>query len=185
MSTALERLNSRQNVNENKLSRQEKRKARRNAKKGKTYKERNGTTRVGDFLRGLKNAAPELVEAAGKITGIPGLQALGELISGDAQLTDFEKQIALKELEMDMIEMQELTKRLQSDNEHLITRLVRPVSYAFVLLNLGILMYFDGNVGEFTIDKEWLPTIKSLALTMTGFYFGSRGIEKVIKTMNG
>jgi len=91
-------------------------------------------------------------------------------------------EIALKILEMDLIEMQEITKRLESDNEHLITMLVRPVSYGFILLNLAFLMYFDGNIGDFQISKEWIPVIQSLAGTMTIFYFGSRGLEKIMQT---
>ena len=40
----------------------------------------------------------------------------------------------------------------------------------------------DGNLGAFTIDKAYVPVIQSLFGTMTIFYFGSRGIEKVMKT---
>lgn len=71
---------------------------------------------------------------------------------------------------------------MEDKKEHSITRLVRPTSYAFVLLNLTFLMYFDGNVGNFTISKEWIPVIQYLAGIMTMFYFGSRGIEKIMKT---
>mgnify|MGYP005850982737 CR=1 FL=1 len=153
-----------------------------------TYKEKNGTTRVGDALRWLvdngKKVAPELLNIAGNITGIEGLENLANKIKGTTTLTEFDKKIVLEQLEMDKIEMQELTKRLQSDNEHPITRLVRPITYAFILLNMALLMYFDGNIGDFTVDAEWKPIIKNLAQVMTIFYFGSRGIEKVFKTLN-
>jgi len=146
-----------------------------------TYKQRNGTTRVGDFLRGVKDVAPEILALAGSVTGIPQLELLGDAIRGDKGMSDLNKQLALKELEKDMVEMQELTKRLVSDNEHSITRLVRPVTYAFILLNVGIVVYFDGNVGTFHMDEAWRPLLIDLAKVMTYFYFGSRGAEKIVK----
>ncbi len=149
-----------------------------------TYREKNGTTRVGDFLRGVKDVAPELLTIAGKVTGLPGLELVGDLIRGDEHMSDINKQLALEELKLDMTEMQELTKRLQSDNEHPVTRLVRPISYGFILLNLALLMYFDGNIGDFEINPEYIPVIKYLSGVMTMFYFGSRGIEKVMKEFN-
>lgn len=153
-----------------------------------TYREKNGTTRVGDALRWVVDkggkVAPELLDIAGTVTNIEGLENLADKIRGTKTLTDFDKKIVLEQLEMDKVEMQELTKRLQSDNEHPVTRLVRPITYAFILLNMALLMYFDGNLGEFSVDSEWKPIIKYLAGIMTMFYFGSRGIEKVFKTIN-
>ena len=86
-------------------------------------------------------------------------------------------------MENDMIEMVEVTKRLGMDNEHTITRLVRPVTYGAMFLMFLACVFFDGNLGEFTIDKAYVPVIQSLFGTMTIFYFGSRGIEKLMKTI--
>jgi len=41
---------------------------------------------------------------------------------------------------------------------------------------------FDGNMGSFTINKMYINPIESLFTTMTVFYFGSRGLEKMMKT---
>ena len=104
-----------------------------------TYKELNGATRVGDALRWLgkqgKAFAPELLNLAGTVTGISGLNELGDAIRKDGDLSDVDKELLLVEMKYDMVEMEEVTKRLQS-----------------------------------------------LFGTMTVFYFGSRGIEKVMKT---
>ena len=160
-------------------------------KKKISHKERTGKTRVQVFLEGLKDVSPVLLDVAGTITGVGGLSVLADKIRSEGGgpekglgLTDLQAQIALKELDIDIQEMQELTKRLLSDNEHPITRLVRPLSYAFILLNLGFLMYFDGNVGDFQLEKEWIPMIKYLAGIQTMFYFGSRGAEKIMKLVN-
>ena len=151
-----------------------------------SYKDKNGTTRIGDAIRWLvkqgKNVSPEILDLAGSITGIKQLNALGDVIRGDKQLDPQDKQLLLQEMENDMVEMVEVTKRLGMDNEHAVTRLVRPVVYGAMFLMFLMCVFFDGNVGEFTIDKVYIPVIQSLFGTMTIFYYGSRGIEKVMKT---
>ena len=151
------------------------------------YKDKNGTTRVGDALRWLvkqgKSVSPELLDLASNITGIKQLSSLGDAIRGDKNLLESDKNILLQEMENDMIEMVEVTKRLQIDSEHAITRMIRPVSYAAMFVLFMAIVLLDGNLGAFTIDKAYVPVIQSLFGTMTIFYFGSRGIEKVMKTM--
>lgn len=154
-----------------------------------TYKEINGATRVGDALRWLakqgKNYAPELLQVAGSVTGISSLNKLGDAIRNDGELSDLDKELLLQEMEYDMIEMEEVTKRLSMDNEHTITRLVRPVVYGCMFIMFLSMVFLDGNIGDFSIDKAYVPVIQSLFGTMTVFYFGSRGIEKVMKTFKG
>ena len=95
-----------------------------------------------------------------------------------------DKEIALELLKQDAIEMQEVTKRLESDNEHNVTRLVRPISYAAMFVLYMACIFFDGNLGDFQIKGQYIPSITSLFSTMTIFYFGSRGLEKIMKTVN-
>lgn len=77
----------------------------------------------------------------------------------------------------------EITKRWTSDNEHIVTRLVRPISYASVLALFGIIVVADGNMGEFTVNGVYVPVIESLLAIMTVAYFGSRGAEKISKSL--
>ena len=146
-------------------------------------------TNVGNALRWLvkqgKNVSPELLDLAGNITGIKQLSTLGDAIRGDKNLPEEDKTILLQEMENDMIEMVEVTKRLQIDSEHAITRMIRPVSYAAMFILFMSVVLLDGNLGAFTIDKAYVPVIQSLFGTMTIFYFGSRGIEKVMRTIKG
>ena len=143
-------------------------------------------TSVGNALRWLgkqgKSFAPELLQMAGAVTGIESLNKLGDAIRGDQQLENVDKELLLRELEIDMVEMEEVTKRLGMDNEHTITRLVRPVVYGSMFIMFLSMVFLDGNIGDFTINKAYVPVIQSLFGTMTVFYFGSRGIEKVMKT---
>ena len=151
----------------------------------KELKNNGKGTAVGNALRFLvkqgKNIAPELLDIAGSITGIKGLNSLGDAIRGNDEISDFDKELLLKELELDMVEMEEATKRLQSDNQYVITRLIRPVSFLMMLMMFISIVLFDGNVGEFTINEAYIPVIQSLFSIMVIFYFSSRGIEKISK----
>ena len=75
----------------------------------------------------------------------------------------------------------EITKRWTSDNEHIITRLIRPISYASVLILFGAVVLADGNIGEFVVNEAYISVIESLLAIMTISYFGSRGLEKITK----
>lgn len=144
-------------------------------------------TAVGNALRWLtkqgRTVAPELLEIAGSITGIKQLEKLADKISGDLDLSSQDKELLLKQLDFDILEMQEVTKRLQLDNEHPITRLVRPVSYGLMFVMFLSMVMFDGNIGTFVIKDIYIPVIESLFGTMTIFYFGSRGAEKIAKLL--
>ena len=76
---------------------------------------------------------------------------------------------------------QEITSRWKSDNEHTVTRLVRPLSYTAVLVLFGAIVIADGNIGGFVVNTAYIPVIETLLATMTVAYFGSRGIEKTMK----
>ena len=79
----------------------------------------------------------------------------------------------------------EITARWKSDNENLVTRLVRPVSYGFMLIVFFVISFSDGNIGGFKINPAYIPVYETLLITMTIAYFGSRGTEKIMKTVNG
>ena len=76
----------------------------------------------------------------------------------------------------------EITKRWTSDNEHIITRLIRPISYAGVLVLFGAVIIADGNIGNFLVNPAYVPVLETLMTTMTIAYFGGRSIEKLKRT---
>ena len=145
-------------------------------------KKKFNETKVGKFLLSKGSDIVDLVGNSLPDNGVLGL--VKNILDKDDTMPQQDKEIALELLKQDEIEMQEVTKRLQSDNEHNVTRLVRPISYgAMFFLYMGCI-FFDGNLGEFQIREQYIPSITSLFSTMTIFYFGSRGIEKVFKTIN-
>jgi len=77
----------------------------------------------------------------------------------------------------------ELTKRHQNDmmSDSWLSKNIRPIVLIFLTAVFAIITFFDGNVGEFTINAEYIPRYEMLLLTVFGFYFGGRSIEKVGK----
>jgi hypothetical protein len=153
-----------------------------------SYKDKNGTSRVGDALRWLvangKKVAPELLDIAGNITGIESLNLLSDKIKNDGQLSEVDKQMLLAELEFDVIEMQEVTKRWTSDNatDSFLTKNIRPMVLAFLTLTLFIYIILDSSIGGFNIASEWIDLLSSLLLLVYGGYFGARSAEKIVKS---
>lgn len=145
-------------------------------------------TNVGNALRWLakqgKEVAPELLSIAGNITGIESLNNLSDKIKGDAVLSDIDKELLLKELEYDMIEMQEVTKRWQSDmsSDSYWSKNIRPLSLAFLTVTLFIYIILDSSIEGFKIDSNWIDLLSSLLLLVYGGYFGARSAEKIVST---
>jgi len=150
--------------------------------KKKSYKEKNGTTRVGDALRWLakqgKTIAPEILDIAGNITGIDSLNKLSDVISKDKELTEIDKQLLLAELQQDVIEMQETTKRWESDmsSDSWWSKNIRPLSLAFLTISLFLYIILDSSLEGFKIDKAWIDLLSSLLLLVYGGYYGMRSV---------
>ena len=152
-----------------------------------SYKDKNGTTRVGDALRWLvargKDVAPEILDIAGNLTGIESFNLLSDKIKTDGQLSETDKQMLLAELEFDVIEMKEVTTRWVSDNatDSFLTQNIRPLVLAFLTLTLFIYIILDSSIGGFNIAPQWIDLLSSLLLLVYGGYFGARSTEKIVK----
>lgn len=138
-------------------------------------------TFFGNLLRGVvktgKSVAPKLVDAitGGKVSDIISA------ISSDKQLTEDEKQMLLKELEQDVIEMQEVTKRWQSDmsSNSWLSSNIRPLSLAFLTLTMFCYVILDSSLDTFNIDPEWISLLGNLLMLVYAGYFGARTLEKI------
>ena len=149
----------------------------------KTYKERNGTTRVGDFLRGVADVAPDILNIAGSVTGIDALKALGERIEKSDSITPEDKSIALEMLKMDMVEAQEVTKRWEADmkSERWLPANVRPLVLIFLTISMAAFIIVDSSTDGFDVKEDWISLLSSLLLLVYGAYFGGRSLEKIQK----
>lgn len=70
------------------------------------FKDEHGKTRIGKFLKTAGEIAPELLQAAGKITGVEMLENIGEMIDKDAKLTEDQKAVAHDLIKLDMADIQ-------------------------------------------------------------------------------
>lgn len=153
----------------------------------KTYKEIHGTTRVGDFLRGIKDVAPDILDIAGDVTGIDGLNRLGEKIKGADSISEADKAIALKELELDMMEAelemvreQETTKRWQADmhSDSKLSKNIRPITLAVLIVSVITLSIVDAANPNFDMPDSWVSLLGNLAWSALGGYFVLRQVGK-------
>ena len=134
-------------------------------------------TKVGKFLLGKSG----IISVISNI--LPDQGALGmvkNLIQKDPDLPPKDKEIALALLEQDMIELQEVSKRWQSDmkSDSWLSKNTRPMALIFLTLSLIVFILLDGFDIAFSIDTSWIDLLKSLLITVYVAYFGSRGAEK-------
>ena len=149
------------------------------------YKDKNGTTRVGDALRFLvkqgKQFAPEILEIAGNITGVEALEKLGSAIKGDKSLSQEDKELLLQELAYDMQLETEITRRWEADlhSDSWMSKNIRPYTLAFLLLCMFVFILLDSSLEGFKIASEWIGLLKGLLMTAVGGYFVVRSGEKI------
>jgi len=140
-------------------------------------------TFFGNLLRGIvktgKSVAPKLADAisGGKLSDII------DAISTDKELTEAEKQMLIKELEQDVIEMQEVTKRWESDmsSTSWLSSNIRPLSLAFLTLTMFAYVILDSSLDSFNIEGEWISLLGNLLMLVYAGYFGARTLEKIRK----
>ena len=144
-------------------------------------KKKFSETKVGKFL---SKAAPSILGVAGDI--LPDAGVLGivkNLISKDTTLPPEDKEKAMKLLEQDMVEMQEVSKRWSSDmkSDSWLSKNTRPLTLIFLTISLVILIVLESANMQFSVDSGWVDLLKSLLITVYVAYFGSRGAEKFKK----
>ena len=136
-------------------------------------------TKVGQFL---SKTAPGILGTVGEVlpnNGVLGL--VKNLIHKDPALPAEDKEKALKLLEQDMIEMQEVSKRWESDmkSDSWLSKNTRPLSLIFLSVMTIAFIWVDSHESiSFTVEQEWIGLLKTLTTTVYVAYFGSRGAEK-------
>lgn len=135
-------------------------------------------TKVGKFL---STAAPSILGIASNLLPDGGtLNLVKNLIQKDKALPPEDKETALKLLEQDMVEMQEVSKRWEADmkSDSYLSKNTRPLTLIFLTVSLVVFIFLDGFDMEWTVDTGWIDLLKSLLITVYVAYFGSRGAEK-------
>lgn len=82
---------------------------------------------------------------------------------------------------MDLSEIQEVTKRWESDmvSDSWLSKNVRPMSLMFLTFIITLLMFSDSiESWKFDVKADYIDLMKALLVTVYVAYFGSRGYEK-------
>ena len=137
-------------------------------------------TKVGQFL---SKAAPGILGTVGDVLPDQGLLGVVKnLIQKEdpVVLPPEDKEKALKLLEQDMVEMQEISKRWASDmkSDSWLSKNTRPMTLVFLTISMVFLILLDSFEIDFSVDSGWVDLLKSLLITVYVAYFGSRGAEK-------
>ena len=135
-------------------------------------------TKVGQFL---SKAAPGILGTVGNVlpdNGVFGI--VKNIISKDETLPPEDKEKAMKLLEMDMVEMQEVSKRWDSDmkSDSWLSKNTRPMSLIFLTISMVLLIILDSFEWSFSVSAGWVDLLQTLLVTVYVAYFGSRGAEK-------
>ena len=103
------------------------------------------------------------------------------LLIKDDEMPLEDKETALKLLEMDSIEMQEVAKRWSSDmkSDAWLSKNTRPLTLIYLTVITSLYILLDALDIAFNIDEAWVELLKTLLVTIYVAYFGSRGFEKV------
>ena len=128
-------------------------------------KKKFSETKVGKFLIKAGSAIGEALPNSGY------LGVLRSLITDDSKLTPKDKETALKLLDIDIAEMQEISKRWDSDmkSDSWLSKNVRPLTLVFFSISYVIGWFLD-----YPLDS-----ITGLLSLIVAAYFGSRGFEKL------
>ena len=81
-------------------------------------------------------------------------------------------------MDANVVAEQELTKRLQADmqSDSWLSKNIRPLVLVFLLI---VYTVFAGFSLSYSIDPAYVDMLKQMLMAAFGFYFVSRGIEKV------
>jgi len=135
-------------------------------------------TKVGQFLLGKSGVLDSLADV------LPDKGLLGvvkNLIDRDETLPPPDKEMALKLLQQDIVEAQEVSKRWESDmsSDSWLSKNTRPMSLIFLTIMTIAFIWVDSHgYIDFTVEQEWINLLKTLTTTVYVAYFGSRGAEK-------
>jgi len=137
-------------------------------------------TKIGAFL---KNKAPKILDGIGDI--LPDNGAFGivkNLISSDNSMSPEDKEMAMKLLEQDIAEMNNISSRWSSDmkSDSWLSKNTRPMALIFLTLAMTIFIVLDSTI-LLQIKDSWVSLLETLLITVYVAYFGSRGAEKITK----
>tara|TARA_Y100000114_G_C11718642_1_gene307303 strand:- start:746 stop:1168 length:423 start_codon:yes stop_codon:yes gene_type:complete len=128
-------------------------------------------TAVGKFLL---NKIPNVV---GAIADQSPVGNVIQAIIGGSDMSDQDKELALKKLELERAEMDGVTRRWQADarSDSWLAQNVRPLTLAVLTIAF---------IGGWYMQIDGLSVVKELLFVVFAGYFGGRSYEKVMGNKN-
>ena len=137
-------------------------------------------TKVGKFLA---KSGSSIVDTLGGALPDKGLLAVVKNLIHKQPMPVKDKEMALRLLDQDITEMQEISKRwdsdMKSDNE--LSKNVRPLTLIFMTISLVTLIFLDSTFIDFQFEEVHIETLKQLCSVVYIAYFGGRSYEKTRK----
>jgi hypothetical protein len=122
----------------------------------------------------FQSGAKDLVDSVGN--------AIDKIHTSSEEKELVKAEIKKKILDYDYNIQKEVTKRWEADMQgNWLTKSIRPLSLAFLLLVLTLFTIVDFSFVELEIKDSWVDLWQLLALTAFGAYFGGRSYEKIKK----
>jgi hypothetical protein len=145
------------------------------------YKKKNGTSRVGDFLRSINFS--KAVEVIAKVTSGDIAGAIKELSENSSELTKEQREVALELVKLDMKAQEDVTNRWRYDMEsdNFLSKNVRPLALIFLTVATVLIAISDSMSWDFNVDSGWVDLLKTLLITVYTAYFAGRSFEKYRK----
>ena len=109
---------------------------------------------------------------------------IGDVI--DKVTTTDEERLAAKQKIQELLEkadndaQTQVTERWRLDmqSDSFLSKNIRPLVMVFLTAMFTLLAFTDGNIGQFSIQKEYIPIFQTLLVTVYGAYFVGRTWEK-------
>ena len=112
--------------------------------------------------------------------------AIDKLTTTEEERLEVKKQIQQILEDADTKAQVEVSKRWEADmkSDSFLSKNIRPFILIYLTVIFTSLAFFDGNIGEFALAKEYIPIFQTLLVTVYGAYFVGRTWEKAKSITN-
>ena len=137
-------------------------------------------TKVGKFLA---SNGSSIVDTLGSVLPDAGLLGVVKNLIEKQPMPIKDKEMALRLLDQDITEMQEISKRWESDmkSDNKLSKNVRPLTLIFMTISLILFIFLDSTFIDFQFEEVHIETLKQLCSVVYIAYFGGRSYEKTRK----
>ena len=111
---------------------------------------------------------------------------IDKLTTTEEERLEVKKQIQQILEDADSKAQEEVSKRWEADmkSDSFLSKNIRPMILIYLTVIFTSLAFFDGNIGEFGLAKEYIPIFQTLLVTVYGAYFVGRTWEKAKSITN-